>query len=120
MAGNVFIVIFFSGAIQTMWGMINSLQMMVITLLFSVFQPINSHILQLSILQLCAFDLFKSEDYYKTFFRFDETESFNLVFEQSSMEGHIFILGIGPVFLVYLFYPIYGITHAMIRYVLKG
>ena len=64
--------------------------------------------------------MFKVEDFYKMIFGFEETESFSLVFEQAKMEGHNFILGIGPMFLVYLFYPIYATTHAMIRYVLKG
>ena len=100
--------------------MVNSLQMMVITLLFSVFQPANSHILQSAILHLCAFDLFRVENVYKQIFGFEETESFNLVFEEANMEGHNFILGIGPIFLVFILYPFYAIIHSTVRYVFRG
>ena len=44
-AANVILVIFFSSAIQTMWSMLSSLQMMVITILFSCYHPMNSLII---------------------------------------------------------------------------
>ena len=64
MGANLIVALFMSGAIQTMWGMVNSLQMIVLTVLFSTYAPKNLKIIQISILQLCAFDLFKTEEIY--------------------------------------------------------
>jgi hypothetical protein len=42
MAGNVIVAIFMSGVMQYMWGMINALQIAVMTVLFVCKQPANA------------------------------------------------------------------------------
>ena len=41
MAGNLFISIAFAGALQYLWGMVNSLQIMVLGVLYGVLLPDN-------------------------------------------------------------------------------
>ena len=53
-------------------------------------------------------------------FNFHETESFSPTFEEAGMEGSNFILGIGPIFLSMVLFPIYVAVHQMTRYIFQG
>ena len=55
--------------------------MMVITILFSCYHPMNSLIIQVKILDLCNFDFFNTVDIYNSIFKFDEGPSFSQIFE---------------------------------------
>ena len=55
---NVVLGLFIAGALQYMWGMIHSLQMIVLTALFNIYSPTNANIILVSILQLTAYDFY--------------------------------------------------------------
>ena len=45
MGANIVVGLFMSGVLQYLWGMIHSLQMMVLTALFNIYTPTNASIL---------------------------------------------------------------------------
>ena len=93
--------------------------MMVITILFSCYHPMNSLIIQVKILDLCNFDFFNTVDLYNSIFKFEEGGSFSQIFEQAGFDGHNFILGIGPMFLAYVAFPIFVLFHQLARGILS-
>jgi hypothetical protein len=59
------------------------------------------------ILNLAAFDFFKTEKILNGILHFKKTESFSQIFENASFTGSNFIIGIGPMFLMMVFYVFY-------------
>ena len=76
---NIFASLFTGGLLQFIWGMVNTLQIVVLTALFQVKIPLNADIPMMMILRLCGLDtLIVSEEIF-SLFNFRETESFNTV-----------------------------------------
>ena len=73
MAGNFVISLILAIALQYMWGMINSLQIIVLSVLFKFMTPLNAQVIQVEILKACAFDLFKTDIVLGAMFDFPET-----------------------------------------------
>ena len=119
MAGNFFISLLLATALQYLWGMVNSLQLIVMGVLFDILQPENAKVIQLQILKACSFDFFYTEDLYKSMFGFKDSESFNDNFEEAGIEGSNFIIGVGPVFFFIVIFPIYMCVHKSCRYVFQ-
>ena len=81
--GNVILTVIFSTNMQFMWGLINSLQINVLTVLLNLKTPVNSLVVLSTMLQLSNFDVIDMEPLYKKVFRFSETKSFNQIFEEA-------------------------------------
>ena len=64
LASNFILHILLSVGMQSMWGLLNALQMIVLTVLFDLGMPANNEIVSISILKLCFFDLFQTENTY--------------------------------------------------------
>ena len=94
-------------------GFLSILQLMVIPVLFQISHPANSQIIQVTILKLCAFDLFNTEEFFTSVLGLKNGESFSEVYEDAGLEGHNFIIGIGPIFFSLLAFPIYILAHKM-------
>lgn len=58
MAGNLFISLLMAYALQYLWGMVNSLQLIVLASLFDLLIPENAKVIQVEIMKACAFDFF--------------------------------------------------------------
>ena len=99
MASNIFISFFLAYVLQYLWGMVNSLQVIMLGALFNILEPVNSKALRIEILKACAFDFFYTQDLYEAFFGFKETKFFSDSFEEAEIGGQIFIVGIGPIFI---------------------
>ena len=56
------------------------------------------------ILELTNFDIFQTDWLFLQIFGFGDTESFDSVFEDNKFEGSNFIMGIGPLFIILVFY----------------
>ena len=62
-AASSFVISFFlAGVLQFLWGMINGLQMIVLSILFSVLFPANAETVFITIMSLVNMDMFHSED----------------------------------------------------------
>ena len=97
-----------------LWGIVNGLQLIAMTCLFRIRLPTNVQVVFVEILQLAAFDLFKTETIYMKIFNFSETKSFSSSFDGAAFSGSNFIIGIGPMFLVMIAYALYLSTRWMI------
>ena len=59
---NFIISLIFAGILQEIWGLINTLQMMVMTVLFSVAMPLNAGSVMMTIMQFTNFDIVDTSD----------------------------------------------------------
>ena len=84
---------------------------MVIPVLFTLNHPNNAKIIQTSILKLCAFDFFQTEKFYEEVLGLEKGKSFSDIFDQAGLEGHNFIIGIGPIFFYFLLFPLGVLLH---------
>lgn len=74
LGANVLISLFFAGALQYLWGMINALQVIVLTKLFSLDNiPPNAYIVMQTILKLCALEFIDTGFLSEKLFNFRET-----------------------------------------------
>ena len=120
MAGNIFISLLLASMIQYLWSMINSLQIIVLGVLLDCLQPPNAKVIQFEILKACAFDFFRTETIYRAIFDFGDSESFSDAFDEAEIQGSIFIIGIGPVFLIFAIYIVYFLVHTLFKCLFKG
>ena len=67
----------------------------------------------MTILKLCAFDFFHTELFFEKFFGLENGESFSEIFDDAGIQGHNFIMGIGPIFFYILAFPIYILVHKL-------
>lgn len=88
---------------------------MVIPVLFTLNHPNNAKIIQTLILKLCAFDFFQTERFYEEVLGLDKGKSFSAIFDQAGLEGHNFIIGIGPLFFYFLLFPLGILLHQLTR-----
>ena len=104
LGANLILTLIFSTSMQFMWGLINTLQIIVLTVLFDLKTPINVLVVLIQMLQLSNFNLFPTDLMYNTIFDFTETEPFNQVFEEAGFENSNFILLAGPFLLLVILY----------------
>ena len=74
---NLFVSFFSAGLLQYLWGLINTLQMIMLTVFFKVDIPVNADTVMIMILKLCALDFFNSEKYIDMLFDFRETDVYD-------------------------------------------
>ena len=89
---------------------------MVIPVLFQIAHPSNSQVIQVTILKLCAFDFFHTEVFFEEVFGLEGGESFSEIFDDAGLEGHNFIVGIGPIFFIALAFPLFILMHKISQY----
>ena len=115
MLGNGILALFLSGVFQYLLGFLDILQLMVIPVLFTLYHPSNSKVIQVAILKLCALDFFQTEKLYEKVLGLEQGESFSKIFEDAGLEGHNFIIGIGPIFIYMVIFPIGVLIHLSSR-----
>ena len=116
LAGNLVLTLLLAGALQYMWGMINSLQIIVMSVLFNnLLMPENDYAIKVIIMKLTAFDFFNSEELYNRWFEFGPTPSFSDQFDEAGYGGSNFILGIGPIFLFFIGFLCFMVLHTLAR-----
>ena len=112
---NGILALFLSGIFQYLIDFLFILQLMVIPVLFTLNHPSNAKIIQVTILKLCAFDFFQTEKFYENVLGLEKGKSFSAIFDQAGLEGHNFIIGIGPIFFYFLLFPIGILLHQISR-----
>ena len=81
--------------------MINTLQMIVLTVLFSVNMPPNCYKVMIAIMKLTNLDIFPTESFLQDVFSFKaETSSLNAVFEQAGYESSNFVMELGALTII--------------------
>ena len=77
-------------------------QILVLTVLFNTKTPANSKPVFVFVLRLVNFDLFRTENLYVDIF--EEAEPLNQTFEDCGFDTSNFIVGLGPLFFVIVFF----------------
>lgn len=117
MVGNAGLTVFLTTVIFLLWGMINGMQVISLTCLFSVRLPINVFTVSNKISKLASFDVFRTDIWFFMAFRFSLTKSLSPSFEEAQYEGSNFVVGIGPMFLFMVFYTVFlGLRFVLLRY----
>ena len=111
---NIVLTAFASIAMYFLWGMINGLQLIALTCLFTIRLPANVMSVNIEILQVAAFDLFHSDVILQKIFNFSSTPSFNTVFDEASFNGSNFIIGNAPMFVFMVAYFLFLIIRWLI------
>ena len=60
LSSNLAVSFLLSGVLQYLWGMVNALQMIVMTVLFSVIRPINAEVVLTTIMSYVNLDLIET------------------------------------------------------------
>ena len=81
--------------------MINALQIIVYTVLFNLKTPVNALEIEIMILQMVKFDIFRTESFIQIIFNFDleRQPPLNSRFVKAKYESSNFILNMGNMFL---------------------
>ena len=104
MSTNVFLSIFMIQLLQYLWGLINTLQMIVIIVLFNVQFPLNTAQILIDIMALSNLDLFEVDGYITAMFNFGvQTKAFNEKFDAAGFETSTFTIELGMIFFIVLF-----------------
>ena len=117
-AANGIFIYFLQPVLNFLWGLINCLQVIVLTSLFNMNEmPINVKTYMVDLLKMMAFDAFRTEEIILYVFNIPETKSYNQIFDDAGMEGSNFFALIGPLFLMVVVYSVYMISQLLIRYI---
>ena len=115
MAGNAFVSLLFAGVLQYLWGMVNTLQLINLAIIYKLLLPENMLVIQIEINKACNFDFYNTENLYMETFSFGETESFSDQFEIAGFEGSNFIIIIGPIFGFIVLLPMWFLFKELVR-----
>ena len=84
--------------------MVNTLQIIVFTVLFIVNMPLNSSLIMIDIMQLTNLDILPVEDIIVAIFDFKvETEPINEIFEDAGYDSSNYLLLLGSLFFIVSF-----------------
>ena len=113
-SSSIILSVFLAVVLQYIWGMINTLQIIVLTCLFTRLEiPMNADEVMKMILRLCALDFMQSDKILEKF-NFRDTDAFDLIpddegnkaskWQEVGFESSNFIQLLGPVyFIVHVF-----------------
>ena len=93
-----------SQVIQFLWGVINSLQIIVLPVLYSLSFPTVCFDVLISIMKMTNLDLINVEPVLYQMFKFRETEPVNVTFELAGYDSSNFFIEMGPLFFITTFF----------------
>ena len=104
LGSNLILSLFLITVLQFLWGLINTLQIIVLTVLFSVTMPVNCYRIMIVMMQICNLDVIDVSPYLEAMFTFKaEWPALNATFADANYESSNFIMGLGFLFFVTLF-----------------
>ena len=108
----------FSSSFESMLALVVVLQLCTLTVLFNLKTPSNVKSILVKMLKLSNFDLYKTETIYTQVFGFLNTEAFNQLFESAGFDTTNFIIGIGPIFISVIVFPVWRMVQLIMRWIL--
>ena len=116
MSMNIFFSIFMIQLLQYLWGLINTLQMIVIIVLFNVQFPLNAGKILIDIMSLANLDLIEVDGYISAVFDFQlESQPFNAIFEEAGFQSSTFTIELGLIFFIIVF----SVLSALAKFICK-
>ena len=90
--------------IQYLWGIINSLQLIVMAVLYPLIIPTICYDVLISIMRLTNLDIIEVDFLIDIMFNFREVEPFNTTFEEAGYDSTNFFIAMGPLFFIIIIY----------------
>jgi len=120
---NLFLSIFSAGALQYLWGLINSLQMIVMTALFRIDIADNADMILVAILEMVSLDFVETDEVINALFDYRETPIFmaedrggdelESKFGDAGYDSSNYVLLLGPIFLIASAYLLFNILRCL-------
>lgn len=102
--------------VQYLWGIINSLQLIVLTVLYALLIPKVCYDVLISIMKLTNLDLVDVEFILEGVFHFRETLPVNETFEQAGYDSSNFFIEMGPLLFLILIYLVWMPIRKLIQW----
>ena len=106
MLGNAVVNIALSGSLNQLWGMINSLQIVVHTPLVDVSFPENAKLVYKQMILVATFDVLPTDDWFPEWFDLPEADSFSESFADLNYDSAFLVVNLGTIFFVVIYYII--------------
>ena len=106
-SSNLAVSFLLSGVLQYLWGMVNALQMIVMTVLFSVIRPVNAEVVLTTIMSYVNLDLIETYPMLDKLFTFKESEPFNQIFLQAGYESTTYLVELGLLIFIILGFGVF-------------
>lgn len=117
---NMFLSILFAGVLQFLWGLINTVQMVMVTALFSILIPQNAFTLMITLLKLSNLDILRTEEIHRSLFGFTDKVPFNAVYEQAGYETTNFLIESGTLLFVIIAFALFTALKAVLKYATRN
>lgn len=113
---NIIFSILGSGLLQFLWGLINTLQIIMLTSLFDLHFPDNANRIMTMIMKLCAADFIDTDWVFIKVFGFRETRVFKSninadgeeqsAFANAGYDSSVYFMLLGPIFFIVTIYAL--------------
>ena len=130
-SANMFVSIFSAGALQYLWGLINALQVLVLTALFQLDLAPNADMVMVAVLKMAALEFVSGEQYIDMIFGMRETHSFDYrgevdesvlqstKFADAGYESSNYIELLGPLFFIVCGYAVWRVLMIFLTLIFK-
>ena len=119
-SSNVALSIIFSNLLQFLWAAINTLQIIVLTALFSVIMPVNAYDILIEIMKLVNFDLIDVKLALEKVISLTELKAFSYLFEAAGYETTNFFIELGILFFFIILFPIIVLLRKLLARLVKN
>lgn len=116
---NIFLGFFFSQLVQLLWGAINTLQMIVLTVLFNLAMPVNAYTILIEIMKITNLDVIDTGEFLDMVISVTETPSFGFKFLEGGYDTTSYFIELGPLFFVIIGAFIYVVLKLLIMCLLR-
>ena len=117
---NIVVSIFLAGLLQFLWGLINTIQMIMLTALFTILVPKNAHTLMISLLKMSNLDIMQTEKIHEGIFGTSTQAPFNAVYETAGYETTNFIIESGTLMFVIIAFILITGLKALLKYATRN
>ena len=117
---NIFFSIFFSSMLSMLWGAINTLQVIMYSVLFSIAMPVNCYDILLAIMEVANLDIVDPSSILGIFMTLNDLPGFSYLYEAAGYSSTNFVLELGSLALIVIFALIFWILRAIVRLLFKA
>ena len=103
-----------------LWGAINSLQVIVLTVLFNCLMPVNAQEVLIEVMQIVNLDVIDTGFLLEKMMTLKELPSFNILFETVGYDTSSFIIELGPLFFIILGSGIFFLAKALLGFSVRN
>jgi len=116
LGGNLLINLLLSSALNQLWSLVNTQQIIVLTPLFLIQLPGNASVFFKELMRIAAFDIIELNDQLDWFFGLEPTEPINSNFEAIGFESVYLLHNLGTLLIAYFFYPFMCLVQKLCAY----